>query len=276
MLLLESRSQRASTLSLIKSFIELSVSDIVSASKPVRTNLYDRLKPHKITSNKQPAAELSTARDNPRIAMGRIERPLPGGATNTIACPPSMRRPLYSSPLQTIFFFVKGGVLQALLNGGGEVNIIHREVKDQVGLVMDLMKGLTMRGVNLLEERADSCVSDHNLTLESDVNVRVNFWVFEKSPFDILLSQPFFKDHVQAILEDGGFLRMLIRDFDDPMKRVSLLLRTDPETVRNDIPLPISSSLLLADAFQSTCCSNNIEELNMLMAPSGLLSRKEA
>jgi hypothetical protein len=68
----------------------------------------------------------------------------------------------------------------------------------------------------------DSGVLDHR-------SVDISHKLSSKELIDILLGQPFFQDHVQAILEDGGFLRMLIRDFDDPMKRVSLLLRADPE-----------------------------------------------
>jgi hypothetical protein len=97
--------------------------------------------------------------------------------------------------------------------------------------------------------------------------------MFEKCPYNIILGQPFFQDHIGVMAEDGMQAMLLVWDFDDPKKLLSLKLHSGGPRVCGDAELHAKDgcpAMTTMQAHLEMCEDNNVEIVDMTQVPDYL------
>jgi hypothetical protein len=190
---------------------------------------------------------------------------------NVIAAPMVLREPSFILPLPKIKIKVNDVVETALYDTGSQVNLFTEAFANYVGLPVNNSHTISMSGVNGREDRSLGVCEYVDLDF-GPVTTRGHYHVFRVAPFVAILGQPFIRDHVLGTTDDGETYRIMLRDFHDPNKRVSIALRSSQKPTPLNVKVSTNSlqvkevgvftNLLSRDVW-STLAGDRIEEIEM-------------
>jgi hypothetical protein len=151
-----------------------------------------------------------------------------------LRAPLSMRNPSYMMPLPELSVMLGNAKVTALLDTGSMINVIARDVVEKLGLPVDERSKMSMTGVHGDTQTALGVCENISIPF-GRLNTRAHFHVFENVPSPLILGQPWIRDHVISTIENGRTFKLMLRDFNDPNIRVSIVVRSEERVVVEDV-----------------------------------------
>ncbi|KAG8815177.1 hypothetical protein FRC17_000836, partial [Serendipita sp. 399] len=166
------------------------------------------------------------------------------------------RHPRYTASLHRANISIAGVTMHGIFDCGAQVNTFSRQAWERSRLPLNMNRQITMQGVNLDPAKALGVCEMVDIPF-GGVTTIAHMFVFPTSPFDFILGQPWLQDHLVANTETGSVYKMLIRDFKDPTRRVTIVLRNEnnhtiEEVGENEIAQGLALTTGLGETFRVT------------------------
>ena len=179
---------------------------ILAASAPIRKELADRLRPHRIEAG---AFEETTdpTHTTPASVLGISTK----------------RSAEFSLPLREVDVRINNKAIEpGVLDQGSQIIVIRADLAHEIGALINTKRRLEMEGANGSTSWTLGCAEDLPMRI-GNVDFQVHAHVIETAPFRLLLGQPF--HHLLLCrLEDhpDGWVEVSIRDPSNPALSISV------------------------------------------------------
>ncbi|KAJ1299672.1 hypothetical protein OPQ81_011064 [Rhizoctonia solani] len=110
-----------------------------------------------------------------------------------------------------------------LKDEGSEINLINAQTRRMLGLPLDVNHRISMQGVNPGSRRSEG-LCENIILAAGGIKMRIHLHVFENSPFDILLGQPWKSQYVVSEGHNHDILEMIMCDYRDTEQQVAVVL----------------------------------------------------
>jgi hypothetical protein len=166
-----------------------------------------------------------------RVSVGEPKRVADVPAGITISAPVVLREPSYSSPLPRVRVNINGASTIALIDTGSEINIITEEFQELAGIPVNTDLRISTKGIHGQAGQSLGCCESVAMKFGNIVTLG-HYHMFPTALFDILCGQPFLKNHLSMMTEDGSVTKMTLKDFYDENKKVTLIVRPEGTGMR--------------------------------------------
>jgi Aspartyl protease len=192
----------------------ITMGELLGSSPALKRGLVEMIKTKRV-----PVGETKKVADVPRDVV--------------VSAPVVLREPSYSSPLPRVKVTVNGVSTVALIDTGSEINIATAAFQERANIPVNEDFTISTRGMHGQAGKSMGCCESLVIRF-GNISTLGHYHVFPTAPFDILCGQPFLKNHLSLLTEDGENSKMTLKDFFDETKKVTIIIRSEANGMRSD------------------------------------------